>query len=228
MAMTYVAMCLADALGAWRGLSEELEAPVEESSGSLTLARLSSHLVRSGFCFIHFGKNCGIQMPQHARSVREGHREGRRFVRSSVVISGHQWSSEVISGHQWSSAAISGHQRPSVVISGHQWSSAAISGHQWSSVAIKGHQRSSEVIRGHQSCPLAHTSKGSPLYPFHSGAPGTAPWGLAPACSRMDWSSPFFHSTHASAAPPMNLPPTKTCGKMADAIRCNQMPSDAI
>jgi hypothetical protein len=26
----------------------------------------------------------------------------------------------------------------------------------------------------------------------------------------------------------MNLPPTKTCGKMADAIRCNQMPSDAI
>jgi len=178
MAMTYVAMCLADALGAWRGLSEELEAPVEESSGSLTLSRLSSHLVRSGFCFIHFGKNCGIQMPQHARSVREGHREGRGFVRPSVVISGHQWSSM--------------------------------------------------VIRGHQSCPLAHTSKGSPLYPFHSGAPGTAPWGLAPACSRMDWSSPFFHSTHASAAPPMNLPPTKTCGKMADAIRCNQMPSDAI
>jgi hypothetical protein len=208
MAMTYVAMCLADALGAWRGLSEELEAPVEESSGSLTLSRLSSHLVRSGFCFIHFGKNCGIQMPQHARSVREGHREGRGFVRPSVVISGHQWSS--------------------VVLSGHQWSSVVLSGPQWSSVVISGHQRSSEVIRGHQSCPLAHTSKGSPLYPFHSGAPGTAPWGLAPACSRMDWSSPFFHSTHASAAPPMNLPPTKTCGKMADAIRCNQMPSDAI
>jgi len=103
MAMTYVAMCLADALGAWRGLSEELEAPVEESSGSLTLARLSSHLVRSGFCFIHFGKNCGIQMPQHARSVREGHREGRGFVRPSVVISGHQWSSVVINGHQRSS-----------------------------------------------------------------------------------------------------------------------------
>jgi len=103
MAMTYVAMCLADALGAWRGLSEELEAPVEESSGSLTLSRLSSHLVRSGFCFIHFGKNCGIQMPQHARSVREGHREGRGFVRPSVVISGHQWSSVVINGHQRSS-----------------------------------------------------------------------------------------------------------------------------
>jgi hypothetical protein len=133
-------MCLADALGAWRGLSEELEAPVEESSGSLTLARLSSHLVRSGFCFIHFGKNCGIQMPQHARSVREGHREGRRFVRSSGVIS----------GHQRSSAAISGHQRPSVVISGHQWSSAAISGHQRPSVVISGHQWPSKVIRGHQ------------------------------------------------------------------------------
>ena len=103
MAMTYVAMCLADALGAWRGLSEELEAPVEESSGSLTLSRLSSHLVRSGFCFIHFGKNCGIQMPQHARSVREGHREGRGFVRPSVVISGDQWSSVVINGHQRSS-----------------------------------------------------------------------------------------------------------------------------
>jgi hypothetical protein len=103
MAMTYVAMCLADALGAWRGLSEELEAPVEESSGSLTLSRLSSHLVRSGFCFIHFGKNCGIQMPQHARSVRERHREGRGFVRPSVVISGHQWSSVVINGHQRSS-----------------------------------------------------------------------------------------------------------------------------
>ena len=103
MAMTYVAMCLADALGAWRGISEELEAPVEESSGSLTLSRLSSHLVRSGFCFIHFGKNCGIQMPQHARSVREGHREGRGFVRPSVVISGHQWSSVVINGHQRSS-----------------------------------------------------------------------------------------------------------------------------
>ena len=115
MAMTYVAMCLADALGAWRGLSEELEAPVEESSGSLTLSRLSSHLVRSGFCFIHFGKNCGIQMPQHVRSVREGHREGRGFVRPSVVISGHQWSSVVISGHQRSSEVIRGHQRSSVV-----------------------------------------------------------------------------------------------------------------
>jgi len=103
MAMTYVAMCLADALGAWRGLSEELEAPVEESSGSLTLSRLSSHLVRSGFCFIHFGKNCGIQMPQHVRSVREGHREGRGFVRPSVVISGHQWPSKAINGHQRSS-----------------------------------------------------------------------------------------------------------------------------
>jgi hypothetical protein len=150
-------MCLADALGAWRGLSEELEAPIEESSGSLTLARLSSHLVRSGFCVIHFGKNCGIQMPQHARSVREGHREGRGFVRPSVVISGHQWSSVVLSGPQWSSVAISGPQWSSVVLSGPQWSSVVLSGPQWSSVVISGHQWPSKVIRGHQRSSVVPT-----------------------------------------------------------------------
>ena len=133
------------------------------------------------------------------------------FVRHSVVISRHQ-------SCPLAHTSISGHQSSSVVPTRahlNQWSSVVISrAHSCTPQSV--------VISRHQSCPLVHTSKGSPLYPFHSGAPGTAPWGLAPACSRMDWSSPFFHSTHASAAPPMNLPPTKTCGKLADAIRRNQ------
>jgi hypothetical protein len=59
---------------------------------------------------------------------------------------------------------------------------------------------------------LGRNSNGSPPYPFHSCSPFV--FGLAPAFSRMGWSSPFFHMMHASAAPPMNSPPTKTCGNV--------------
>eukprot|EP00964_Phaeocystis_antarctica_P151164 scaffold118722_cov60-Phaeocystis_antarctica.AAC.4 len=51
--------------------------------------------------------------------------------------------------------------------------------------------------------------------PFHSGSPT----GLAPTVSSSGCSSPFFHITHASAAPPIYLPPTKTCGNVTAPVR---------
>ena len=106
-----------------------------------------------------------------------------RLVHGAPDEGGNQWSSVVISGHQWSSDALSmAHTiggRRSVVIRGHQRSSDALSmphtigGRQ--SVVISGHQTpcprrtrseggdqwSSEVIRGHQTpCPCLTRSEG--------------------------------------------------------------------
>jgi hypothetical protein len=71
-----------------------------------------------------------------------------RLQRSSVVISGHQWSSVVISRHQSSSVVISC-QDATTRLQRRQLD-ALIRGHQSSSVVISRHQSSSVVVSGHQ------------------------------------------------------------------------------